>query len=97
MLQNNANETWLKQVNLLMNMWKMCLSAPLTCAPETEPPGFLEHLIVPGSPIPAEVGSGRMNPTAKVMASVTPPRPILRGPPGTVFGYRTTPLHSRLA
>ena len=77
MLQNNADETWLKQVNLLMNMWKMCLSAPLTCAQETEPLGFLQHLIVPGSPIPAEVGSGRMNPTAKVMASVTPPRPIL--------------------
>lgn len=59
MLQNNANETWLPQVNLLMNMWKMCLSAKLACAKEIELIDVLEHTLpCSEAPIPADMGTG---------------------------------------
>lgn len=45
MLQNNANDTWLKQVEPLVTMEKVCLSAKLTCAQDMEPLGFLGHTL----------------------------------------------------
>lgn len=64
-----------------MKVWKMCLSAKLTCAKEMEPLDLLEH---PASylaaPVLADVGNRSRDRTMKVMSLVTScPGHIFRG------------------
>ena len=40
-----ASEIWHKLVSVLMNVWKVCLSAKCTCAKGKASPDFLEHTL----------------------------------------------------
>lgn len=60
---NNANETWLQQAIMLINMWRMCLSPKLTRAKEMEPLDFLAHTVsCLEAPFLADVGEQKHKP-----------------------------------